>query len=169
MSDAPKSSSATRAAGVITIVPYRDEHAQIWRTLNEAWISRFFVLEAKDRETLDNPRGVILDKGGRILIALLDGVPVGCVGLARMADGGFELCKMAVDSAAQGLGVGRRLVEASILLASSLDAPRLYLETNSGLGPAIHIYRSAGFVDLPPQETPYKRCDIWMERRLRRE
>ena len=43
---------------------------------------------------------------------------------------------------------------------------RVYLETNSGLAPALGLYRSAGFVDLPAQPTSYARCDVWMELRF---
>jgi len=51
--------------------------------------------------------------------------------------------------------------------AQSSGAPRLYLETNSTLGPALGLYRDMGFVDLDPAMRPPSedaRCDVWMER-----
>jgi ribosomal protein S18 acetylase RimI-like enzyme len=57
-------------------------------------------------------------------------------------------------------------MDACIARARDLGAPRLYLETNSSLGPALGLYRSVGFVDLPPRPTPYARCDVWMELKL---
>ena len=78
------------------IVDFRPEHADAFRTLNEAWISKHFVLEAKDRDVLEDPQGKILAKGGRIFMALESGRPVGCVALLKMADGGYEVAKMPV-------------------------------------------------------------------------
>lgn len=148
------------------IVDFEPRHAGAWKVLNESWITKLFRLEPKDREVLDHPRASILDRGGHILIAELEGEPVGCVALLSMADGGFEVAKMTVSEAARGTGLGRRLMEACIARARALGAPRLYLETNSTLAPALALYRSAGFVDLPPQPTPYSRADVWMELKL---
>lgn len=150
----------------MSIVDFEPRHAIAWKTLNETWIAKHFRLEPKDREALDHPQTSILDKGGHILIAELEGEPVGCVALLPMADGGFEVGKMTVSEDARGTGLGRRLMEACIARARALEAPRLYLETNSTLAPALALYRSAGFVDLPPQPTPYSRADVWMELNL---
>ncbi|ATQ41320.1 GNAT family N-acetyltransferase [Caulobacter mirabilis] len=149
------------------IVDFEPRHAAAWKTLNEAWITRFFAIEAADRIVLDDPRGQVIDKGGHIFIAEDDaGVAIGCVGLKPMADGGFEVSKMTVGEAARGTGLGRLLMQACIDRARAVGAPRLYLETNSSLGPALGLYRAAGFVHLPPTETPYARADVFMELRL---
>ncbi|RAK67482.1 N-acetyltransferase [Phenylobacterium kunshanense] len=146
------------------IVEFEPRHAQAFRTLNEAWISRHFVLEAKDREVLNDPQGKIIDKGGRIFMALKDGAPVGCVALMKMDDGGYEVAKMTVSEDLRGSGLGRRLMQRCIDAGAELGARRLYLETNSGLGPALGLYRAMGFRDLAPMETPYARADVFMER-----
>lgn len=148
------------------IVDFRPEHAAAFRALNEAWISRHFTLEAKDRQVLNDPQREILAKGGRIFMALAGGEPVGCVALQTMEDGGFEVAKMTVREDLRGSGLGRRLLERCIAAAGEAGAPRLYLETNSSLGPALALYRAMGFQDLPPRPTPYARCDVWMERPL---
>ena len=148
------------------IVDYRPEHAWAFRTLNEAWISKHFTLEPKDREVLEDPEGKILAKGGRIFMALEDGRPVGCVALLKMADGGYEVAKMTVSESLRGAGLGRRLLERCIDEAVGLGAPRLYLETNSSLGPALGLYKAMGFRELSGCSTDYARCDVWMERRL---
>jgi GNAT superfamily N-acetyltransferase len=147
------------------IVEFRPEHAASFKALNEAWISRHFIVEAKDREVLDDPQGEILAKGGRIFMALADGEAVGCVALIPMADGGFEVAKMTVDERLRGAGVGRRLMERCIEAGAEAGAPRLYLETNTALAPALSLYRAAGFRHLPPAQTPYARADVFMERR----
>lgn len=151
----------------VQIVPFAPRHAAAWKSLNAAWIERFFALEPKDRIVLEDPQGSVLDRGGMIFIAERAGMPVGCAALLTMADGGFELAKMAVADSAKGAGIGRKLIRACIDAARAAGAHRVYLESNSILGPALSLYRSAGFVDLPPQDTPYARCDVWMELRLR--
>lgn len=148
------------------ITDFQPVHAAAFRTLNEAWISKYFVLEPKDREVLENPQDVILDKGGRIFVALDDeGGAIGCVALLRMADGGYEVAKMTVAEDQRGTGLGRALMQRCIDAGAELGATRLYLESNAKLGPAIGLYRAMGFVDLPPGDTPYTRCDVFMERR----
>ena len=84
-------------------------------------------------------------------------------GLIAMADGGFEVAKMTVSEDARGTGLGRILMQACIDKARQVGAPRLYLETNANLGPAIGLYRAVGFRDLPARDTPYARCNVWME------
>jgi len=146
------------------IVEFEPRHAEAFRTLNEAWISKHFTLEAKDREVLNDPQGKIIARGGRIFMALRDGAPVGCVALMKMDDGGYEVAKMTVSEALRGSGLGRRLMQRCIDAGAELGATRLYLETNSGLGPALGLYRAMGFRDLAPMETPYARADVFMER-----
>jgi ribosomal protein S18 acetylase RimI-like enzyme len=148
------------------IVEYRPEHAEAFRALNEAWISKHFVLEPKDREVLGDPEGQILAKGGRIFMALDDGRPVGCVALLKMADGGYEVAKMTVAEGLRGSGVGKRLMQACVDEGQRLGGRRLYLETNSDLAPALALYRAMGFRDLAPANTDYARADVFMERPL---
>jgi putative acetyltransferase len=150
----------------IQIVPFAPRHGDAWRSLNEAWIEQFFAIEPKDREALDDPHGKIISKDGMIFIAERQGEPVGCAALLRMNDGGFELAKMAVADHAKGGGIGRKLIDACIEAARVAGAHRVYLESNSALAPALSLYRSAGFEDLPPRPTPYARCDVWMELRF---
>lgn len=147
------------------IVDFRPEHAEAFKALNEAWISRHFTLEPKDREVLEDPQGRIVARGGKIFMAVADGRAVGCVALLKMPDGGYEVAKMTVDETLRGSGLGKRLMQACIDEGARLGAHRLYLETNSSLAPALGLYRAMGFRDLPPAPTPYARADVFMERR----
>ena len=147
------------------IVAFAREHGPAFKSLNEAWISKHFVLEAKDRETLGDPQGTIIAKGGRVFMALQDGRAVGCAALLKMADGGYEVAKMTVAEELRGSGLGRALMQRCIEAGAADGAPRLYLETNASLRPAIGLYVAMGFVHLPPTETPYARADTFMERR----
>ncbi len=150
------------------IVDFRPELAPAFKALNEAWITTLFALEPKDLEVLGDPAGKIVAKGGGVLFALDDdGAVVGCCALMALADGGFEVAKMAVADSHKGRGIGRELMAACIGRARSVGARRLYLETNSGLAPALGLYRRFGFVEVQPAEpSPYARADVAMELRL---
>lgn len=149
------------------IVDFRPDFAAAFRTLNEAWITRLFALEDKDREVLGDPQGRIIDRGGQVFIALDADEPVGCCALMALADGGFEVAKMAVADSHKGRGIGRDLMAACVERARRLGAPRLYLETNSSLAPALGLYRSFGFREIQPETpSPYARADVIMELRF---
>jgi putative acetyltransferase len=150
------------------IVDFRPEHAEAFRRLNEAWILQHFAIEPKDRLVLDDPLGQVIAPGGRVFVALDGDDVVGCCALIAEADG-FEVAKMTVAETARGSGLGRALLARCIEAGREAGAPWLRLETNSALGPAISLYRSAGFEDLPHDRWPasdYSRCDIWMELKL---
>lgn len=149
------------------IVRFRPEHAEAFRRLNEDWITRHFTLEPHDREQLEDPQGQILVGGGEIFVAVEGGEPVGCVAMVAMPDGGFEVAKMTVAESQRGTGLGRRLMDRCIAEGRARGARRLYLETNSSLGPALALYRAAGFRELTCADpSPYARCDVRMELRL---
>jgi putative acetyltransferase len=137
-----------------------------FRTLNEEWITRYFRLEAKDRETLGDPERTILRKGGYIFMVYADAEPVGCVALIPMGDGVYELSKMAVSPRLRGLGVGRRLLEYAVARARLLGARSLFLGSSTKLPNAVHLYESIGFRHVPPEKLPpmqYTRADVFME------
>jgi putative acetyltransferase len=145
------------------------ENGTAFRTLNEEWISRYFVLEPKDRETLGDPENTILRKGGRIFMVWAGGAAVGCVALIPMGDGVYELSKMAVSPAMRGQGIGRRLLEYAIGQAKTMGASSLFLGSNSVLKNAVHLYESVGFTHVPPEKLPemhYARADVFMEMAL---
>jgi GNAT superfamily N-acetyltransferase len=153
----------TEVVGIREFLP-GDEEA--FRQLNEEWIIRYFALEKKDTEALSKPHETILDRGGQILFAVRNGAPIGCCALIAIGPRQFEVAKMAVTEAAQGLGIGRRLLEATIEVARTLGAARLFLETNSVLTPAIRLYESVGFRHIPADRrkaSPYARSNVQME------
>jgi len=140
-----------------------------FRSLNEEWIAKTFGLEEEDRITLSDPGGRILEPGGRILIAVAESGPIGCCALRPIGPGVFEIAKMAVAEGHRGRGIGRKLLEYAIAQAKAVGAVRLYLETNSQLANAIHLYESVGFRHLPPERvkpSAYARADTYMEMML---
>lgn len=136
-----------------------------FQRLNEDWISRYFAIEAADRVILSDPRTHILDPGGQICIAELDGSVIGCCALVVVAPGVLELAKMTVAESARGSGIGRRLLLFAIDEARRMGAERLYLESNKRVAAAVHLYEQMGFQHLPAplHESKYARADVFME------
>jgi GNAT superfamily N-acetyltransferase len=134
-----------------------------FRRLNLAWIEKYFGAEAKDLQAFEDPQSKIVAQGGEIFIATIDEIAVGCVALLKLSDGEYEVAKMATDERHQRRGIGRALMDAAIQWARAHRARRLYLETNHTLDAAQRLYASVGFQRIPPQPTPYKRADVFME------
>ena len=147
---------------LLRIRPFAPGDEQAFRDLNVAWITRYFEMEAPDHAILDDPKGLILDRGGHILIAEMDGAAVGTCALVVMPDETFELVKMAVSESHQGQGIGRELMASAVETARRVGAKRLHLETNSVLAPAIRLYESFGFIRVAT-DSEFKRADVAME------
>ena len=150
----------------LTIREFQPGDEVVFRGLNEEWIKRYFVLEPKDEASLADPQRTILDRGGRIFLAVQGGRPVGCCALVAMGPGEFEVAKMAVTESSQRSGIGRRLLDRVISEARAAGAHRLFLETNRKLGTAVRLYESLGFRHIPPERivpSVYARADVYME------
>jgi DNA-binding MarR family transcriptional regulator/predicted GNAT family N-acyltransferase len=154
-----------READVVRIVAYESQYQEVFRRLNELWITEYWQLEPHDVECLSDPQRSILDKGGYIFVALYREMPVGVCALCTMDHPlyHYELAKLAVDPAVRGKGIGLVLCEAVIAKAKSLGAKVLFLESNTRLKPAIHTYKKLGFRELAEYHPAYERGDIQME------
>jgi GNAT superfamily N-acetyltransferase len=151
------------AVAVRTFQP-GDETA--FRELNQAWIEEYFGMEEKDYETLDDPYSSVLAPGGQIFTAVSNEQPVGCCALVPLGNGTWELAKMGVAKHQRGRGIGRLLLEYAIGYAKERSIRRLYIETNSQLLSAIHLYESVGFRHIPPERvksSPYARANVFLE------
>ena len=150
----------------IAIREFKPGDESCFRTLNEEWIERYFRVEPSEAIVLADPKGTILDSGGKIFLAIVDDRCVGCCALRRMSDSEFEVAKMAVTKAYQGTGIGRKLLETVVEAGRASGARRLYLETNLILKPAIRLYESMGFRQISPDKiipSPYARANVYME------
>jgi GNAT superfamily N-acetyltransferase len=157
---------APSPAAEIVIRQFQPGDAAAFRRLNEEWITRYFRIEAKEESVLADPQRTILDPGGRIFFATAGERCVGCCALIRRGDKEFEVAKMAVEPSYQRAGIGRRLLLAAIEEGHNAGAPRLYLETNHVLTPAIRLYESLGFKHIPENRivpSQYARADVHME------
>lgn len=149
----------------VKITPYEAQYQSAFHDLNEEWIQKYFKMEESDYKALENPQSYILDRGGEILVALVDNKPLGVCALIPMENPEFEfeLAKMAVSPKAQGKGLGYLLGNAILKKAQELGAKKVFLESNTKLAPAINLYKKLGFQEITGQPTPYERCNIQME------
>ncbi|MCX7553552.1 GNAT family N-acetyltransferase [Marinicella sp. S1101] len=147
----------------VTIETHKEHLAPYFKSLNEEWLKRFFVIEPIDQKVLSQPTKLI-NEGGQILYASIDGMVVGCVALKHHGQGTFELTKMAVTQSHQAHGIGTQLMQSCIDYYQTINGKKLYLESHSSLKPAIKLYQRFGFVAMPtPFESDYQRSDFYME------
>lgn len=151
----------------VSIQAYSDDLAGAFKSINVEWISDMYAVEPADLKVLDHPREAIIDAGGAILFAVVDGVgPVGTCALRRTGERTFELTKMGVLKAARGARIGERLLTATIDEAARLGAERLYLLSNKQSVAAIRLYEKHGFVHdaeiMAAYGSGYERCDVAM-------
>lgn len=148
------------------IVDFRPEHKQGWKEINEAWVTEDFFMEEIDHQQCNHPEKYILEPGGQILIAIMDGKVVGTVGLQKDGEGIYEMIKMAVDKKYRGYGIGKALCVASIERAKALDAKLFYLLSNTKAAVAINLYRRLGFKEVALEHPEWERANIQMEMRF---
>lgn len=144
------------------VVDYSPQHRDAFRDLNLEWIERFFAVEESDRTMLGDPEGTILNRGGCIFVALDGDAVTGVCSLIPAGAKSYQLAKMAVSPASRGKGIGRLLAESAIARARERGADQVELFSNTVLGPAISLYRSLGFVEVPLENAEHLRSNIRM-------
>ncbi|WP_200976242.1 GNAT family N-acetyltransferase [Echinicola sp. 20G] len=147
----------------VKIIPYQPALQPYFESINKAWIKEHFILEPVDIEVLEDPEFHIIDQGGAILFAELEGEILGTVALKYQEEGIYEMTKMGVVPEAQGKKVGWKLASAILEQAKGLGAQKVVLYSNRKLAPAISMYQKLGFKEAEPEAGKYSRCDIKME------
>jgi DNA-binding MarR family transcriptional regulator/GNAT superfamily N-acetyltransferase len=87
---------------------------------------------------------------GAFLVAYLGEEAIGCGAVKHRPGGPSDVKRMWVADSARGLGIGRRLLHELEQLVRDSGAAVARLETNAALTEAITMYRSAGYVEVPP-------------------
>ena len=82
---------------------------------------------------------------GAFLLAVEDGVNVGCVGLRRLPNGVGEMKRLYAVPGTRGRGVGRLLAKGIIAQARKLGYAALVLDTLPFMKEAQALYASLGF------------------------
>lgn len=85
---------------------------------------------------------------GTFLLAISDGLPLGCVGVKGTDKGYGEIKRLWVSPAARGMGLAKKLMTQAETAASGLGIPLLRLDTNAALPEAIRLYETTGWTQI---------------------
>lgn len=133
---------------------------QYYEELARRFEEGFDVKRSADPDALDmiRPRGAFI-------LALSDGLPIGCVGLKGTKKGYAEIKRLWVAPSARGLGLAHRLMAAAEAAAHELGITLLRLDTNRALPEAIAMYRRTGWTEIDRfNDDPYP--DFFFEKHL---
>ena len=67
----------------LKIVPFNTDYISAFEKLNREWIEEYFIMEEEDLMTLQNPESYVMERGGEIFFAVLDGDVVGTAALIK--------------------------------------------------------------------------------------
>lgn len=149
---------------VVDIIEFSEELSVPIKTLNYEWLEKYFRIEEGDVASLSDPQKHIIDKGGHIYYAKLNGEIVGTASLLKKSETVYELGKLAVSDKAQGHGIGTILIEHCLNIAKQKQITTLILYANTTLQSAIHLFRKYGFEEVELESGVYERANIKMEK-----
>ena len=134
---------------------------EYYAELARRFANGFDVSLSRDPEAAD-----MIRSRGAFLVAMSDGLPIGCVGLKGSGGGPIaEIKRLWVAPSAPGRGRARRLMEAAEDVARELSITILRLDTNSALLEAQQLYRNSGWNEIERfNDDPYP--DTFFEKHL---
>ncbi|MCS5495805.1 GNAT family N-acetyltransferase [Cnuibacter physcomitrellae] len=113
------------------------------------------AVQAEYTRMYGQPDGAPLDPeqlappAGDFVIAYLDGAPVAMGGWRTLPDGRAELKRMFVLESARGRGISARVLTHLEAAARAAGIAEMVLETTTLHVPALGLYRSRGYDDVP--------------------
>ena len=150
------------------VLEERDPRAPDARACLEAYyaeLARRFRQGFEVSLSRDPEAGDMIRPRGLFLVALSDGMPLGCVGLKGTGGPVAEIKRLWVSPDARGMGLARRLMTAVEDAARGFGIGALRLDTNSALPEAEALYRDSGWTEIPRfNDDPYP--DLFFEKRL---
>jgi GNAT superfamily N-acetyltransferase len=121
-----------------------------------------------DEEIAKGPPADLEPPSGVLLLARVDGEPAGLGGVRHLDTTIAEVKSMYVAPPFRGTGLGRRILARLDEIALERGCRAVRLDTSDYLTPAVGLYRSAGYREVPAyNENP--KADLWFERALRQD
>jgi len=119
----------------------------------ERWLGISLCFQGFDEELAGLP-GRYAPPRGALLVARVDAVAgssiAGAVAMRPLDDARVEMKRLYVCPEHQGSGVGRALAVAIVAAARTAGHHAMRLDTMARMTAAIALYRSLGFVNIPP-------------------
>jgi GNAT superfamily N-acetyltransferase len=110
----------------------------------------------------------LVPPNGVLLLARFDGEPAGLGGVRHLDTEIAEVKSMYVAPAYRGTGLGRHILARLDEIALEHGCRAVRLDTSDYLTPAVALYRSAGYREVPAyNENP--KADLWFERTLQQD
>lgn len=118
-----------------------------------------------DAEIAAGPPGDLVAPNGVLLLGTVDGAPAALGGVRHLDTEVAEIKSMYVSPAHRGIGLGSRVIAELERIARERGCRAVRLDTSAYLTPAVALYRSAGYREVPDYNGNRK-ADLWFERRL---
>jgi GNAT superfamily N-acetyltransferase len=146
------------------------ESATLLRRYYTELVSRFYGRPTDDDEVsavlAEEPSDDLARPTGEFLVARLDGVPVGCVGLRVLTPATLELTRMYVGPEARGRGIAGLLISsAERVAAEDFGAAAIRLDTRKDLIEARTLYAKHGYTEIGNYNGS-RYADHWFEKQL---
>lgn len=144
------SPAVTAPASKADISPFAERDVDAVRLLFEEYAASLSIdlaFQSFDDELAGLP-GRYTPPDGTLLVARVDGEPIGCVGLRSLDAETCELKRLFVRPSQRGGGTGRRLLEEAVAEARRLGYRRLRLDTVPGMERAQVLYERFGFHEI---------------------
>lgn len=145
------------------IINYQEKYHDNLKRLSCEWLKKYKLLEPEDEKMLNNPKEIILDKGGFIFLAQYGEEIVGTVSLMKINDDTFEIVKLSVTKKYQGLNIGEILIRKCLYISKQNKAIKVILFSNHILKYAIDLYKRIGFKEVAFENNKYIESDLKME------
>ena len=115
----------------------------------KAWIPVDLRFQGFDEEVRTLP-GKYSPPDGRLFLARLNGVAIGCVALRRFDATRCEMKRLFVRDEFRSLGVGRILAEHLVTEATAMGYASMVLDSLQRMPSALTLYETMGFREIAP-------------------